>query len=329
LRSNHKRIVSWPPALLISCFAFQLLVLPSSTDAWQRTTKKAHGRSTAPTVDADVLATQVMLDRAGYSPGEIDGRRGVSTERALAAYTKAGGNPASRSAEAVTTYTITEQDAAGPFTSPIPSDMMAKAALPSLGYSSVVEMLGERFHASPLLLERLNPDASFRAGETIRVPDVESGVAAAGAPPGKSVDPNSQALAIVTVRKSSSDLTVTDNTGRVLMYAPVTTGSERDPLPIGEWKVTGVQRDPPFRYNPSLFWDAEPSHSKATVPPGPNNPVGVVWVDITRPHYGLHGTPEPSTIGKTESHGCVRLTNWDASRLATLVRPGTRVVFAE
>jgi lipoprotein-anchoring transpeptidase ErfK/SrfK len=131
------------------------------------------------------------------------------------------------------------------------------------------------------------------------------------------------------VRKGSSDLTVTDGPGKVLMYAPVTTGSGRDPLPIGEWKVTGVQKDPKFNYNPDLFWDADPKHSKATIPAGPNNPVGVVWVDISRPHYGLHGTPEPATVGKTSSHGCVRLTNWDALKLAALVRPGVKVVFAE
>jgi lipoprotein-anchoring transpeptidase ErfK/SrfK len=133
----------------------------------------------------------------------------------------------------------------------------------------------------------------------------------------------------VTVKKSTSDLTVTDGTGKVLMYAPVTTGSERDPLPIGEWKVNGVQRDPTFHYNPDLFWDADPSHSKAKIPAGPNNPVGVAWVDISKEHYGLHGTPEPSTVGKTASHGCVRLTNWDVTKLATLVRPGTKVVFTE
>jgi lipoprotein-anchoring transpeptidase ErfK/SrfK len=111
------------------------------------------------------------------------------------------------------------------------------------------------------------------------------------------------------------------------MYAPVTTGSQRDPLPLGEWKVNGVQLDPPFRYNPELFWDADPSHAKATVPPGPNNPVGMVWIDLSKEHYGIHGTPEPSAIGRTESHGCVRLTNWDALRLAELVKPGTKVIF--
>ncbi|HWT45126.1 MAG TPA: L,D-transpeptidase, partial [Vicinamibacterales bacterium] len=112
-------------------------------------------------------------------------------------------------------------------------------------------------------------------------------------------------------------------------FAPVTTGSEHDPLPIGNWKVTGVQHDPEFHYNPELFWDADPNNSKATIKPGPNNPVGVVWIDIDRPHYGLHGTPEPALVGKTTSHGCVRLTNWDALIVASFARTGTRVVFAE
>jgi lipoprotein-anchoring transpeptidase ErfK/SrfK len=100
-------------------------------------------------------------------------------------------------------------------------------------------------------------------------------------------------------------------------------------LPIGEWKVNGVQYNPTFRYNPALFWDADPSHTKANIPPGPNGPVGVAWIDISKEHYGLHGTPEPTQIGRTESHGCVRLTNWDVLRLAKLVRPGTQVIFTE
>ena len=114
-----------------------------------------------------------------------------------------------------------------------------------------------------------------------------------------------------------------------MFFAPVTTGSQNDPLPIGEWKVNGVQNNPTFKYNPALFWDANPSHTKATVPAGPNGPVGLVWIDISKEHYGLHGSPEPSQIGRTESHGCVRLTNWDALRVAALVKPGTRVVFTE
>jgi lipoprotein-anchoring transpeptidase ErfK/SrfK len=129
--------------------------------------------------------------------------------------------------------------------------------------------------------------------------------------------------------KNISDLIVSDGAGHVLMYAPVTSGSEHDPLPIGDWKVTGVDHNPKFHYNPELFWDAKAGDAKTTIQAGPNNPVGVVWIDLSREHYGLHGTPEPSLIGKTTSHGCVRLTNWDAEKLAGLVRPGTKVVFTE
>ena len=160
-------------------------------------------------------------------------------------------------------------------------------------------MLGERFHVSPALLKQLNPEAKFAAGEEIQVPNIAAcGRAgrAAARQPGR--PRRTRQSTTVTVRKSTSDLTVTDGAGHVLMYAPVTTGSEHDPLPIGDWKVNGVQKDPKFHYNPDLFWDAEPADAKATIPPGPNNPVGVVWIDISRPHYGLHGTPEPATVGQ-------------------------------
>jgi lipoprotein-anchoring transpeptidase ErfK/SrfK len=133
----------------------------------------------------------------------------------------------------------------------------------------------------------------------------------------------------VYVTKSTSSLTIEDVNGHVVFHAPVTSGSEHDPLPIGTWKVNGVQRNPKFHYNPDLFWDASPADRKVTIQPGPNNPVGVVWIDLSKPHYGIHGTPEPSKIGHVESHGCVRLTNWDAARVANSVRPGTRVVFRE
>ena len=115
--------------------------------------------------------------------------------------------------------------------------------------------------------------------------------------------------------------------GSLAMFAPVTSGSEHDPLPTGQWKVLSVNWMPPFNYNPDLFWDADPSQTKALIKPGPNNPVGVVWIDIDKEHYGLHGTAEPGKVGHAQSHGCVRLTNWDAARLATLVAPGTPVIF--
>jgi lipoprotein-anchoring transpeptidase ErfK/SrfK len=307
--------------------------------------------STPPPQIAKGLQTQVILDRAGFSPGLIDGRIGPSTRRALELFLQQRGEQPPVAVPAVANYTITAEDVQGPFAPPIPEDMLEKAKLPELGYTSVVEALAERFHCSPALLKALNPNRAFEAGASIQVPNVEPLIRPVDQPPitaeaarqnkatpkatgtsgrenGKTVsDIMSRPDVVVTVRESSSDLVVKDPTGRVVMTAPVTTGSERDPLPIGEWKVSGIQFNPKFRYNPDLFWDADPSHSKATLAPGPNNPVGLVWIDLSKEHYGIHGTPEPAAIGKTESHGCVRLTNWDAIKLAGLVKPGTRVVF--
>ena len=323
------------PALLTSCVVLGAAAIPAQAQQahHRRSQHKTAAKKPAEhPIDQQAIATQVMLDRAGYSPGEIDGTKNAVTERALDVFTKHGGNAAALPQDALTRYRITEQDAAGPFTPSIPSEMTDMAKLDALNYRNVREALGERFHVNPNLLRRLNPNATFAAGEEIQVPNVTANPAPIGPPRGSQanqVDQSNPAVTTVTVRKSTSDLTVTDNTGRVLMYAPVTTGSEHDPLPIGDWKVTGVQHNPKFHYNPQLFWDADAKDPKATIPPGPNNPVGVVWIDISRPHYGLHGTPEPSAIGKTTSHGCVRLTNWDAEKLAGLVRPGTKVVFAE
>lgn len=273
----------------------------------------------------DMLPVQVFLDRAGFSPGEIDGVGGPNTDRAIAAFEQAKKTTIADAQAAApephtVTYTITQEDAGQSFTPRIPEDMMAKAKLKKLDYSTMVEMLGERFHASPALLRKLNPRSRFAAGDEITVPNTQI-VSTAESKPIPNI--------VVTVSKAKSTLSVTDASGALLMHAPVTSGSEHDPLPIGSWTVTAVARNPVFNYNPDLFWDADPKHAKAKIPAGPNGPVGVVWIDINKPHYGIHGTPEPGTIGHTESHGCVRLTNWDALKLAAMVGKGTKVEFVE
>jgi lipoprotein-anchoring transpeptidase ErfK/SrfK len=330
-----------------------LMVLPAltiafATVAWaaERSTASQAPRRGSTTRHAgpsalkcgNLVAFQVLLDRQGFSPGQIDRATSVTMRRALSAFqtarhVAATGKPdcatwraldGDSSPPTIVKYEISAEDGKGPFTERIPPGLDKQADLPALEYRSVLELLSERFHAAPALLSSMNRGVKFAAGRSIRVPGVTPFDATE-----KPVRDASAGEITIQVTREDSALRVTRADGTVVLFAPVTSGSEHDPLPIGDWKVTGVAWRPVFHYNPELFWDAKPKDEKATLKAGPNNPVGIVWIGLNLEHYGLHGTPEPGRVGVTESHGCVRLTNWDAARVAALVKPGTPVLFRE
>jgi lipoprotein-anchoring transpeptidase ErfK/SrfK len=275
-----------------------------------------------------ILRAQILLARAHFSCGEIDARYGANLRGAISDFQAAHGLSPSGTvdkatwkilnadtAPALLRTPLAPEDVAGPFI-PIPQDMMEKAKLPALPYASPLEGIAEKYHASPALLQKLNPGARFdNAGEEILAPNV--------------LVPSPEKAASVVVSRSRRAVAALDASGKILARYPATSGSEHDPLPLGKWKILGVARNPPFHYNPDLFWDAKEKQEKAHIAPGPNNPVGVAWIDLSKEHYGIHGTPEPSQIGKTESHGCIRLTNWDVSELSKIVAPGTPALLEE
>jgi lipoprotein-anchoring transpeptidase ErfK/SrfK len=298
-----------------------------------------------------VMQQQVVLDRLGFSPGVIDGREGMSLTSALRGFQRSRGLAESGRMDEPTraalaqwdripstrTITIDASFAQGPFVGRIPREPEDQARLSSLGYADLAEKLAERYHTTPETIRALNPAPGFslRAGAQVVVPNVGNQTGAGGSDDAAwratlaslGVASEQPRAARIVVDKSEKVLMAYDAQDRLIAQFPVTTGSTRDPLPLGRWEIREIAHNPPFHYNPDLFWDADPDDRRVTIPAGPNNPVGVVWIDLSKEHYGIHGTPEPRTIGRTESHGCIRLTNWDAARLAQMLRSGVVATF--
>lgn len=280
------------------------------------------------------LATkvQVLLDRHHFSPSVIDGRMGENVLHALAAYQHANGLPSSDAKldrktwskltetapdKVIVSYTITSDDVKGPFTSSIPNDFEQERKLDNLGYTGSREALAEKFHMDEDFLKELNPDADFtKAGSSILVSNVEPSGTDGG-----------QDVHRVEVDKSSNQIRAYGQDNQLLAAYPATVGSKERPAPSGTLEVKGVAENPTYTYDPSLDFAGVKAKQPFTIAPGPNNPVGLVWIDLSKDGYGIHGTPEPAEIGKTASHGCVRLTNWDAEALAKRIKPGVKVEF--
>ncbi len=278
-----------------------------------------------------MLKAEILLDRAAVSPGQIDGKDGESARKAIAAFQQSHGLEAtgrldertwneikqSSNEPAVTEYEIAEPDVKGPFARTIPRNLEKMARLGHLSYTSPLELLGEKFHVDPNLLKLLNPGKRFdQAGTSIRVPNVGA-------------RDRSGRVAKIEVDKSARGLRVLGENGELIAFYPASIGSEEKPAPSGRVKVRRIAYDPTYHYDPKFKFKGVHAKRKLTIAPGPNNPVGMVWIDLTKDSYGIHGTPDPERIGKTYSHGCIRLTNWDALDLAKRVRKGTPVDFVD
>ncbi len=300
-------------------------------------------------IDGEIFHAQVLLDVAGFPAGVIDGKKGMSFTKAVEGFQEARGldptgelDGPTRQAllqnrrQSTRTLALGPEVFEGPFVMPFPKNPESQAELQFLGYRNQLEKLAEMFHTTPDTIVALNgPDKLMRQGEVLRLPNILPTSRSFGGNlktehaawfNALNVDANQPAGDHIVVDKSEGVLKVMDASDRLVAQFPVTMGSRQYPLPIGEWKVTTYAFVPPFDYQPDLLRNAK-TDEDVTLPPGPNGPVGIAWLDLTKEHYGIHGTNEPQTIGRAESSGCIRLANWDVLRLSRIMKPGFKAVF--
>lgn len=312
-------------------------------------------------IDGTIFHAQVLLDVAGFPSGVIDGKKGMVFEQAVKGFQQSRNLPVTGELDQRTRQALlqqnrpstqvlqlTETDVGGPFVYPFPKDAADQAKLDGLHYRNMLERLAERFHTTPRTIVALNgPDKLIGPGQSLRLPNIlPASRDYAGARDEKqgqllgllNVDANQPKGDFVVVDESEGVMRVyqgdvpagnrmTDTAGKLVAQFPVTMGSEQYPLPIGRWKATTYAFMPPFKYQPRLLKGKDPNEPEQMLPPGPNGPVGVAWLDLTKEHYGIHGTDSPETIGRAESSGCIRLANWDVIRLSRIMQPGFTAIF--
>jgi lipoprotein-anchoring transpeptidase ErfK/SrfK len=324
-------MIRWLFAIVFLCW----LAFPATAAGIDATSiNNAEYRAKSPAedkVDASIVKVQALLDRARFSPGEIDGKLGENAQKAMKAFAEANGLASDKPLTSeiwtklletskdpvITGYTISKTDVKGPFLHKLPAKMEDMKGLEALGYTSPREALAEKFHMSEELLAALNPGKKFNeAGETISVVNV----------------PNRQTkltIGRIEVDKSRQTVKAFDSSGALIGFFPATVGSEEKPTPSGTLKVVSADANPNYRYNPDYKFKGVKSKEAFTIKPGPNNPVGSFWIGLSAEGYGIHGTANPSKVSKSESHGCIRLTNWDVGLLGASVKKGTAVVFVD